>query len=126
MRTVLTVRAMARAANFVDGLAQHSLVFGAVRIVTAKTGDTALIHEALHEIIALHAVFVGSAIGEMSERLLTELILFELPKILEIHPDVEADRPVVVFSADRTLQWLPLRVALNAYIRRLSCRAAPG
>ena len=48
-------------------LAQLRVVVGAMNIVAIEAGDAAAIHHALHEIVALHAVLVRGAVGEMSE-----------------------------------------------------------
>ena len=53
-------------------------------IVATETGDAACIHQALNEIIALHAVLVGGAIGEMSKCERTEHVRLELPKVREV------------------------------------------
>ena len=39
--------------------------------------------------------------GEMRERRLAELVLFELPEVLQVQPRLKADRPVVVLPVDR-------------------------
>ena len=44
------------------------------------------VHPALHEIVALHAVLVRSAVGEMSEGRLAQLVLFQPPHVLQILP----------------------------------------
>ena len=63
------------------GLDQVGVVLGAVHIVAGETGDAARVHHALHEIVALHAILVRGAVGEMSEGRLAELVLFQLPEI---------------------------------------------
>ena len=65
VRTILGIGPMAHHAHFVDGLAQHGVVVSTVRIVAAETGDTAGVHQALDEIIALHAVLVRGTVGEV-------------------------------------------------------------
>ena len=83
-------------------------------IVAVKACDATAVHHALHEVIALHAVLVRRAICKMSERSLAEIVLFKLPIILEVESDMEADRPVVIFSFDGTGERASLRVALDA------------
>ncbi len=67
------------------------IIFGAVDIVAAEAGDAAPVHYTLHEIVALHAVFVRGAIGEVCEGGLAESVLFQLPKIAEVQAHVIAN-----------------------------------
>ena len=107
MRPILCVGAVACQAHCILRFAQHRLVFCAVRIVAAETGDAARIHQALNEIVALHAVLVRGAVRKMREARFTELVLFEPPKIRKAQSDVEADRPVVVLAFDRLARGRP-------------------
>ena len=91
-----------------------------MHVVATEAAHAVCIHDTLHKIIALHSILVRGAISEVGEALLTELVLFQLPEILEIHSHVESDRPIVIFAIDRILQGLPLRVALNADIGPLN------
>ena len=84
--------------------------------MATEAGDAAAIHHTLHEIIALHAILVRSAIRKMSEARLAELVLFELPIILEVESGVESDRPVVIFALDGIRERAALRMALDASI----------
>ena len=52
--------------------------------MTAEAGDAAPVHHALHEVVALHPVLVRRAVGEVRERRLAQLVVFELPEILEL------------------------------------------
>lgn len=72
---------MAVEANFSRGLAQLSIIFGAVNIMTGRAGDSISIHDALSEIIALYAILVRCAIGEVIEGGLTQSTIFQLPKV---------------------------------------------
>ena len=81
--------------------------------------DSAGVHHALDEVVSLHAVLVGGAIGEMREGCLAQLVLFQFPEVLQLGADVESYRPVVVFSFDRVVQRLSLRMALDTRIVRL-------
>src|SRR5579863_215102 len=83
-RTVWRKRAVAIEAELLSGLTQLSVVCGAVNIVAIETGDPAGVHHALYEVVALHAVLVSSAFGEVIEILRTERGLFEFPKAAEI------------------------------------------
>ena len=116
VRPVLGVGAMAGQADRVSRLAQHRLVFRAVRIVATETGDAARVHEALNEIVALHAVLVRGAVGKMREARFAELVLFKLPKIRKVQSNMEADGPVVVLAFDRIVQRTALRMTLDADI----------
>src|SRR5271154_2197216 len=89
--------------------------------MATETAHTVRVHCALDKIIALHPILMRGAVGEMSEGLLTRLVLLQLPEILEIHADLEAHRPVVILAIDRVTQRLPLRVTLYADISREHC-----
>src|SRR5260370_8685202 len=85
-------------------------------IVARKAGDASAVHYALNEVIALHAILMGSAIGEMREGHLTKDVVFELPKIAEVESDAIADRPVVILPFDGIGQRASLRMALDASV----------
>src|SRR5215510_15042285 len=105
---------MAREAKLVRRLDEVRVVTGAMDIMAAEAGDAAPIHEALHEIISLHAILVTGAFREMRETRLAELVFLQFPVIFQIQPLMKPDRPVVVLSLDRILQRLSLRMALDA------------
>ena len=50
----------------------------------------------------------------MSEGLLAELVLFELPEVLKILAHFEADGPIVILAVDGIGQRLALGMALDA------------
>src|SRR5262249_43152485 len=116
MGTVLRVGAVAGQAHRIPQLAQHRLVFRAVRIVATETRDAARVHEALNEIVALHAVLVRRTLGKVREACFTELVLFKLPKICKVQSNVEADGPIVVLPLDRVIQRTALRMTLDANV----------
>ena len=58
---------MAIQAEFVGRFSQLRVIVGAMDVVAVEAGDPAAVHEALDEIIALHAVFVGGAVGKVRE-----------------------------------------------------------
>src|SRR4029078_304664 len=101
VRTILRFWAMARAANIVARCTEERLVFRTVDVVTREARYAARVHQALYEVVTLHAVLVRRAIWEMREGLLAELVLLELPKIPKVLIDVVSDRPVVVLALDR-------------------------
>src|SRR5579859_2858148 len=113
MWAVLGVRSVTGRANLLGRLDQHRIVVGAMGIVAAETSDAAGVHQALHEIIALHAILVCRAVGKMGERHLAELVIFELPEVNELAAHVKAHRPIVVLALDRVAPGLTLRMALN-------------
>jgi len=113
-RSVPRARTVAIQAYLVHRLSKLCVVIRAMDIVAVKACDATAVHHALHEVIALHAVLVRRAICKMSERSLAEIVLFKLPIILEVESDMEADRPVVIFSFDGTGERASLRVALDA------------
>ena len=115
----LRVRTMAIETKRVAGFAHHGNVVAAMRVMAAKAGHPACIHEAPDKIVALHAVLVAGAVREMRERRCAELVLFKLPVVYEVLSDFESDRPIVVFSLDRVGERLPLGVTLNAGVVRV-------
>ena len=119
VRTIGRVGAVAVQAYLGSGLPEDRLIRCAVNIVTAKAGDAAGVHEALHEIVALHAILVRSAVGKVRERLHPELAFLELPEVAQVLTDLEADRPVVILTGDRISERLPLRMALDADVIRV-------
>src|SRR5258708_2633429 len=86
--------------DLVRGLSKLGIVPAAMHVVAGSAGNSALIHHTLHKVIALHPVFVGSAIREVREGRLPQGMIFELPVVLEVKTDAIAHRPVVVFSFD--------------------------
>jgi hypothetical protein len=99
--------------------------FGAVHIVAAETGDAAPVHHALNEIVALHPILVGGAVGEIVKIRLAQRVIFELPELLKLRARMIADGPVVVFSLDRIPERLSLRARAWCGIARcLVVRAA--
>jgi hypothetical protein len=87
-----------------------------VHVMAAEARDPASIHDALHEIVPLHAVLVRGAVGEMRERRLAEPVLLELPVVAQVPALVEPDRPIVVLTEHGVHERLPLRMALDAGI----------
>ena len=55
-----------------------------MHIVAAKACYTASVHDALHEIISLHAILVSAAIGIMREGRFTQRMLLKLPEIPQV------------------------------------------
>ncbi len=55
-----------------------------MRVVATEAAHTMRVHRALDKIVALHPILMRRAIREVSERLLTGLMLFQFPEILEI------------------------------------------
>jgi len=82
VRPVWRIRPMTFQAHHIGRFQQISIVFRAVDIVAAIAADTVRIHGALHEIVALHSVFVRRAVRKMRESLLLEFVFFQLPIIL--------------------------------------------
>ena len=89
-------------------------VLVAVDLVAVEAADPAVIHVALHEIVALHTVLVRGEVGELVEVCRAGLQLFELPVVVEAFADFEAYGPVVVLVLDGVGEGLALAVALDA------------
>ena len=66
-RAVRRIRAVALQAEHVGRLQQVGIVLRAVNVVATEAGDAVRVHHALHKIVALHAVLVRGAVGEMRE-----------------------------------------------------------
>jgi hypothetical protein len=98
MRTVLRVRPMTGHAYAAARFPQHGVILRAVRIVTVEAGDAARIHEAGHEVVALHAVLVRRAIRKMRERRLPEFVILKFPEIIQVEAGVKSDGPIIVFA----------------------------
>ena len=75
-----------------------------MHIMAGRTRDSVPVHDALHKVVALHAILVRGAVGEVVERRLTEGAVLELPEVLQSQPHVVADRPIVVSVFDRIRQ----------------------
>ena len=108
MRANRRIWAVAVKADILGGFPQDGVVLCAMHVMTVETGDAACVHQALHEIVALHAVLVRGTVGKVRERSLAQFVLFELPEVDQILTHVEADRPIIVFAFDRILPWLAL------------------
>ena len=105
---------MTAQAELLDGLAELRVVLCAVYVVTGSAGDAVLVHNALHEIIALHPVLVRGSVRKVSEGRLSEGVVFEHPEVCEMQPNPVADRPVIGLAFDPFLVRLALRMALDA------------
>ena len=99
---------MAVETKFVDGLAKLGVVLRAVYIVAIEASDSAPVHHALHEIIALHAVLVSGAIREVREGCLTKFVLFERPKVCQLESYAIAHWPIETRALNRIAEWAPL------------------
>jgi hypothetical protein len=76
------------------------------------------IHNALDEIVALHAVLVCGAIGIVRKARFAERVRLELPIVLQPQSDVVANRPVIRFPVDEAGAGLSLGMALDAGVGR--------
>ena len=76
-----------------------------MRIVATETGNAPSVHEAGDEIIPLHPVLVCRPVREVSESCFPELVFLQLLEVRQLQANMEADRPVIVFSFDRIFQW---------------------
>jgi hypothetical protein len=114
VRSIGRFRTMAFEAQNVRRLNEVSVIFSAVHVVATETRDAPGIHDARYKIVALHSILMRGAIRKMRERLLTELVLFQLPVILQIKADIETNRPIVILSFDRARQGAALRMTLDA------------
>ena len=86
VRPVRRIRAVTRQAQIVRRLDQIRVVRSAVNVVTTEARHSPRVHQALDEVVALHPVLVRGAICKVREGRLPELVLFQLPEILESTP----------------------------------------
>ena len=110
-RSVRTIRRrwpMTVEAELVYGLSELSVVFCAVHVMAGSAGNTVLIHDALHKVVALHPVLMRGSVWEVRECCLTQGDVIEFPEVLQMKTDVVADRPVVSFALDLFGKRLPL------------------
>jgi hypothetical protein len=85
-----------------------------VDLVAVEAADLAMVHITLHEIVALHAVFVRGKVGELEKVCCAGFKFFELPVVGEVFAYFEADGPVVVLSLDGIGEGLALAMTLDA------------
>ena len=64
------------------GLSELGIVLRAMSVMTRRTRHAPLVHDALNEIVALHAVLVCRAVGIVREAGLAKRVRLELPIIL--------------------------------------------
>src|SRR5262249_5508785 len=83
-RAVGRAGAMAFEADGVRRLDEVGRIGRAVDVVATEAGHAAGIHHAADEIVALHAVLVGGAVGEVGEAGFARLVLLETPELLEV------------------------------------------
>lgn len=119
VRAVRWVGPVAFEAERIRGLDQVCIVLGAVNIVATEAAHPMRIDRALNKVVSLYSVFVRRPVREMREGLLTELVLFKLPKVFQVQAHSKSDWPVIIVSVDRSFERLPLRVPLDANIRSL-------
>jgi len=79
-------------ADLVSWFAKLSMIVRPINVVTGSTSNPALIHYALHEIIALHAILVCGSIGKIEKICPPESDVFEFPVILQFLPNAIAER----------------------------------
>ena len=101
-------------ADHVGGLEQIGVIGGAMDVMAAEASDAAGVHNALHEVVTLHAVLVAGPVGKVGKTLLAGLGFFQVPKVLETQPLLKSDWPSVVLPRDQGLGRPPLRMALDA------------
>lgn len=100
-RPVWRERPMAVQAEYIGGLDKLGVVISSMHIMATEAGDAVTVHDALYEIVALHAVFMSGAIGEVIKVGCPQRRDFKLPIILQFSPDLVTNWPVVIFALDR-------------------------
>ena len=94
--------------EFIGGLAKLGVVLRTMYVVAIEAGDSASVHDALHEIIALHSVLMSGAIREVRECGLTEFVFFERPKVCQLESYTITHRPIKVRALNRSGEWAAL------------------
>ena len=86
-----------------------------MHVVAREAGKAAPVHDALHEVIALHAVLVGCTVGEIVEAVLSKRTVFATrsPLASEQRGSRPASRNIFLRSVG---EWPPLGMALNASV----------
>jgi len=69
-----------------------------MHVMATEASDAVCVHQTGNEVVALHAILVGSPIGEMRERCLAKFVLFQLPEIVQMLAHLEAHWPVISLS----------------------------
>jgi hypothetical protein len=87
-----------------------------VRVVATEASDAARVHQALHKIVALHAILMRRAVGEMGETGFAQFVLFQLPIVRQLQSRVIAYCPVVILALDGIGERLALGMALDASV----------
>ena len=82
MRAVRRHRSVTVETELIRRLDQLRVIASAMHVVAIETGDSVVIHDALHEIISLHPVLICRAIREVVEIGLTERAVFQPPIVL--------------------------------------------
>ena len=79
-----------------------------MHFVAARAGNTVLVHQTLHKVVALHPVLVCGSIRKVSECRLAQGEVFERPVVCQMKTGVVANRPVIGFTFDLFGERLPL------------------
>lgn len=74
-------RTVAVQTDLVGGLAKLCVVIRPMYVVAIEAGHPAAVHDALHEVVALHPVLVRGVVGKMGEGSFAESVLFQLPEL---------------------------------------------
>lgn len=80
-RAIRSVWTMALQAHDARGLQKIGVVFRPLHVVTIEAGDSPLVHAAVNEIVPLHPVLVGCAVGKVRETSFSQPMLFQRPNI---------------------------------------------
>lgn len=115
-RPVRRKRAVAREAQLIRRHNKLRVVTRSVHIMTTEASNPAPVHDALHEIVALHSVLVGGAISEIIEIRRTQAVVLERPVILQALAYFITNRPIVIFALYGHRGRTSLRVALDTGI----------
>ena len=86
-RTTGTVRgqgAVTVQTNHIGRFSQFCVIVRSVNIVATGAGNSVLVHDTLHKVVALHPVLVRRAVREIVEGQLSQRVILQLPEVLEL------------------------------------------
>jgi hypothetical protein len=70
-------------ADLVRRFSQLRVIARAMHIMAGRTRDSVPVHDALHKVVALHAILVRGAVWEVVKACLPERAVLELPEVLQ-------------------------------------------
>ena len=101
-------------ADLVASCDQVRRVLIAVHLMAIEAANVPVIHVALHEVVSLHAIFVGCHVRVLIEVGGSRTQFFKVPISRQALSRLIADRPIVIFALNWVGYWPTLTMALDA------------